>query len=198
VRSVSCSTSSSLQRTPTDSSPITISTGNLPAQAHSALVSLDKGPSGAQLESVSVVALRPPVCGDLSWMTMTLISAALRWLRMHNRSARMFVRTEDQSARLPTGPPPPSTGVLSAFLRMRRPLTSMFGWRLLCLWGQFVGTYSAVAMQHGQGGADTSGPYAAVSRRRCGPGGACMGMPCACLCSCPDQNTARRAGAKPR
>ena len=42
-------------------------------------------------------------------------------------------------------PPPPSTGVFRAFLRMHRPLTSMFGRRLLCLWGQFVGTYSALA-----------------------------------------------------
>ena len=42
-------------------------------------------------------------------------------------------------------PPPPSTGVLGAFLRMHRPLTSMFGRRLLRLLGQFVGTYSALA-----------------------------------------------------
>ena len=32
-----------------------------------------------------------------------------------------------------------------AFLPMRRPLASMFGRGLLCLWGQFVGTYSALA-----------------------------------------------------
>jgi hypothetical protein len=30
-------------------------------------------------------------------------------------------------------------------LRMHRPLTSTFGRRFLCLWGQFVGTYSAFA-----------------------------------------------------
>jgi hypothetical protein len=44
-----------------------------------------------------------------------------------------------------TLPPPPSTGVFRAFLRTHRPLTSMFGRWLLCLWGQFVGTYSALA-----------------------------------------------------
>ncbi len=42
-------------------------------------------------------------------------------------------------------PPPPSMGVLRASLRMHRPLTSMSGRRLLCFWGQFVGTYSALA-----------------------------------------------------
>ena len=42
-------------------------------------------------------------------------------------------------------PPPPSMGVSRAFLRMHRALTSMFGRRLLRLWGQFVGTYSAFA-----------------------------------------------------
>ncbi len=42
-------------------------------------------------------------------------------------------------------PPPPSTGVSRASLRMQRPLTSMLGRRPLCLWGQFVGTYSALA-----------------------------------------------------
>ena len=50
-------------------------------------------------------------------------------------------------------PPPPTTGVSRAFVRMHRPLTSMFGWRFLCLWGQFVGTYSASA-------------YAAYAERR--------------------------------
>ena len=42
-------------------------------------------------------------------------------------------------------PPPPSTDAFGASLRTHRPLTSMFGRRLLCLWGQFVGTYSALA-----------------------------------------------------
>ena len=42
-------------------------------------------------------------------------------------------------------PPPPSTGALRASLRMHRPLTSVFGRRLLCFWGQFVGTYSVPA-----------------------------------------------------
>lgn len=41
--------------------------------------------------------------------------------------------------------PRPSTGVFRAFLRMHRPLTSTFGRRLLCLWGLFMGTYSAFA-----------------------------------------------------
>lgn len=44
-----------------------------------------------------------------------------------------------------TLPPPLSTGVFRASLRMHRPLTSKFGRRLLCLRGQFVGTYSALA-----------------------------------------------------
>jgi hypothetical protein len=42
-------------------------------------------------------------------------------------------------------PPPPSRGDFLASLRTHRPLTSTFGQRLLCLWGQFVGTYSALA-----------------------------------------------------
>lgn len=36
-------------------------------------------------------------------------------------------------------------GVFRALLRMHRPLTSMFGRRLVGLWGEFVGTYSAFA-----------------------------------------------------
>ena len=44
-----------------------------------------------------------------------------------------------------SGPPPPSTGVFRVFLRTHRPLTSTFGRRLLCLWGQFVGSYSTSA-----------------------------------------------------
>jgi hypothetical protein len=43
------------------------------------------------------------------------------------------------------GTPPPIRGVLRARLRMHRPLTSMFGRRHQCLWGQFVGTCSAPA-----------------------------------------------------
>jgi hypothetical protein len=46
----------------------------------------------------------------------------------------------------------PSRGAFRAFLRMHRPLTSMFGRRLLCLWGQFVGTYSALAYAACAGG----------------------------------------------
>ena len=36
-------------------------------------------------------------------------------------------------------------GVFERLLRTHRPLTSMFGRRLLCLWGLFVGSYSALA-----------------------------------------------------
>jgi hypothetical protein len=85
-------------------------------------------------------------------------------------------------------PPPPNTGVFRAFLRMHRPLTSMFGRRFLCLWGQFVGTYSALAYAACAGGADASGPYAAFSRPRRGWAMRCIGMHRACVCSCTDQS----------
>jgi hypothetical protein len=42
-------------------------------------------------------------------------------------------------------PPPPSKRVFRALLHMHKPLTSIFGQRLVGLWGQFVGTYSALA-----------------------------------------------------
>jgi hypothetical protein len=54
-------------------------------------------------------------------------------------------RLVTRRSQLHGSPPPPSTGVFRAFVRMHRLLTSTFGRRLLCLWGQFVGTYSALA-----------------------------------------------------
>jgi hypothetical protein len=57
-----------------------------------------------------------------------------------------------------------------ASLHTHKPLTSIFGRRLLRLWGQFVGTYSALAYAAGdvRGGADAGGPYAAGSWPRRG------------------------------
>ena len=66
-------------------------------------------------------------------------------VRMHAALTGYFVGSATRRVRHGPEPPPPSTGVFRAFLRMHRPLTSMFGRRLLCLWGQFVGTYSALA-----------------------------------------------------
>ena len=64
---------------------------------------------------------------------------------MHGPPTSRFVATEVRAARKPTVPPPPSKADFRTSLRMHRPLTSMFGRRLLCFWGQFVGTYSALA-----------------------------------------------------
>ncbi len=64
---------------------------------------------------------------------------------MQSPATSGFTVPEDRAARKATVPPPPSTGVSRALLRMHRPLTSMFGRRPVCLWGQFVGTYSVLA-----------------------------------------------------
>jgi hypothetical protein len=66
---------------------------------------------------------------------------------VHTHEARTscFVGSVTRRVRHGPEPPPPITGVFRAFLRMHRPLTSMFGRRLLRLWGQFVGTCSALA-----------------------------------------------------
>jgi hypothetical protein len=64
---------------------------------------------------------------------------------MRGATTSTFARTEVRAAREPTEPPPPSRGIFRAFLRTHKPLTSTFGRRLLGLWGQFVGTYSALA-----------------------------------------------------
>ena len=45
-----------------------------------------------------------------------------------------------ESAVLGAKPPPPSTGALRPSLHMHRPLTGMFGRRLLRLWGELLGT----------------------------------------------------------
>jgi hypothetical protein len=65
--------------------------------------------------------------------------------RMRNRVERCLSVLITQRSQVQILPPPPSTGVFRAFLRTNSPLTSMFGWRLLCLWGPFLGTYSALA-----------------------------------------------------
>jgi hypothetical protein len=85
-------------------------------------------------------------------------------------------------------PPPPSRGVFRASLRTHRPLTNMYGRRLLCSWGQFVGTYSVPAYPAYAGCRGRERPASAVWRRRYGGAERCIGMPCACLCSCPTQS----------
>ncbi len=61
-------------------------------------------------------------------------------LHMHGAPTSFFAATEARAARFPTVPPPPRFGVFRAFLRMHRPLTSMFRSATCRLWGQFVGT----------------------------------------------------------
>jgi hypothetical protein len=86
----------------------------------------------------------------------------------HRTPEMCVVRLITQRSRVQIPPPPPSIGASRGFLRTHRPLTSTFGRRLLCLWGQFSGTCSAVRTQPMRGGADASGRHAAVSRSRFG------------------------------
>ena len=83
-------------------------------------------------------------------------------------------------------PPPPSTGVLRASLRMHRPLTSTFGRRPLCLWGPT----QPLRRQHMQGGQSACGPYAAHSRLRRGWDEALPTHARSCVGSCPTQRRA--------
>jgi hypothetical protein len=85
------------------------------------------------------------VSGDPTQGQATLSSAPPMRLHKHGATTSIFAAPEDRAARNATVPPPPSTGVFRASLRMHRPLTSMFGRRLLRLLGQFVGTYSVLA-----------------------------------------------------
>ena len=66
--------------------------------------------------------------------------------------------------------PPPSRTAFPALLRMHKPLTSMFGRRLLCLWGQFVGTCShlAYAAHAGWRGHERSVRWGFVTSERVG------------------------------
>ncbi len=103
------------------------------------------------------------------------------------------VRLTTQKSTVHRSPPPPSKGVFRAFLRMHRPLTSTFGRRFLCLWGQFMGTYSTSAQgkraaRKGTIGATRWG-FAHRGGRRAS---AAQGMPYAAPCSCTTQ------GAPPR
>ena len=64
----------------------------------------------------------------------------------------------------------------------------MFGRRLLCLWGQFVGTYSALAYAAYAGWRGRERPVrCGFAVETLGRAERCIGMPCACLCSCPAQ-----------
>jgi hypothetical protein len=121
-------------------------------------------------------------------------------VHMHKARTSRFVGSVARRVRHGPEPPPPSTGVFRAFLRMHRPLTSMFGRRLLCLWGQFVGTYSALAYAAYAGWRWTrAGCTLRFRGRGADRAKRCMRIPSACLCSCPTHGirwpSPRTAGA---
>ncbi len=75
---------------------------------------------------------------------------------------------------------------------MHRPLTSMFSRWLLCLWGQFVGTVcgdllSPCVCSIGRVARTRAGCTLRFRDRDVSREASCMGVPSACLSSCPDQ-----------